>query len=137
MTIEDFKKLSMIYGAEISHWPKDQRDKLNALSTKQFAEMRQILDEEAKLDALLASHTTEPANRALFERIVASAPQPQLSFWQVFSAWINVRVAGIGLATAMAGALCVSVWTSNLLPDNTDNIANTADNIDYGQDWLG
>ncbi|MFM9835068.1 MAG: hypothetical protein ACKVOA_03085 [Methylophilaceae bacterium] len=134
MTIEDFKKLSEIYGAEISHWPKEHRDKLNKLSTTNFAEMRQILDEEAKTDALLASYSIAPASRDLFESIVASAPQAQENTWQQLSAWFNLKIAGVGLATAMAGALCVSVWTTNLTADNS---TSTADNIDYGQDWIG
>lgn len=134
MTLEEFKYLSEIYGSEVSHWPKIHRDKLNALSTKEFAAMRQILDEEAKLDKLLAGHSITPASRTLFEHIVASAPQPQVNVWQQLSAWFNLRVASVGLATAVAGALCISVWTSNLLPDNT---MTSADNIDYGQDWLG
>ena len=137
MTLEEFKKLSEIYGAEIRLWPKPYREKLSELSVKQFKEMRQILDEEAKLDVLLVGYTIDPPSRALFERIVASAPQLQPSIWQQLSAWFNFRVASVGLATAMAGALCVSIWTSHLLPDNTDGIANSADNIDYGQDWIG
>jgi hypothetical protein len=134
MTIEEFKYLSEIYGAEISHWPKVHRDKLNALSRTNFAEMRQILDEEAILDTLLTSHKIEPADRALFDRIVATAPRDVQNKWAQLSAWFNFKVVGVGFASAMAGALCVSILTTNLTADNT---TNTADNVDYGQDWLG
>jgi hypothetical protein len=134
MTIEEFKYLSEAYGSEIRHWPKVHRDKLNALSTSEFTQMRQILNEEAKLDTLLASHQIMPADRDLFDRIIASAPTLKQNKWSQLSAWFNFKVGGIGLATAIAGALCVSIWTSNL---TADNATSTADNVDYGQDWLG
>lgn len=96
------------------------------------------LEDEIALDALLASQVLAPPSRALFEHIVASAPQPQQNAWQQLSAWFNFRVAGIGLATAVAGALCVSVWATNL---TVDDATSTADNLDYGQDygqdWIG
>jgi hypothetical protein len=134
MTIEDFKYLSEVYGAEISHWPIEHRNKLNVLSTSEFTHMHQILNEEAKLDMLLSSHQIMPAGRDLFDRIIASAPILKHSKWSELSAWFNFKVAGIGLAAAMAGALCVSIWTINLTVDST---TSTADNVDYGQDWLG
>ncbi len=96
---------------------------------------KMTLDEEAQLDALLASHAIEPPSRALFESIIASAPQPSIG--RQLLAWLNFRVASIGLATAMAGALCVSIWTTLLLPDNADELANSAESVDFGQDWIG
>lgn len=99
---------------------------------------KMTVEDEIALDALLANQTIAPPSRALFERIVASAPQPNQSMWQQLSAWFNFRVAGIGLATAMAGALCVTVWSTNL---TIDDATSTADNVgyeqDYGQDWIG
>jgi hypothetical protein len=134
MTIEEFKYLSEAYGADFSHWPKVHRDKLNALSSSDFNQMRHILTEEKKLDTLLANHQIMPADRDLFDRIIASAPILKQSKWSELSVWFKFKVAGIGLATAMAGALCVSIWTSNL---TADSATSTADNVDYGQDWLG
>ena len=95
---------------------------------------KMTLEDKLALDALLASQIVEPPSRALFECIAASAPQPQQNVWQQLSIWFNFRVAGIGLATAMAGALCVSVWATNL---STNDATSTADNLDYGQDWIG
>lgn len=98
---------------------------------------KMTLDEETQLDALLACHAVEPPSRTLFENIIASAPQPQRSIWQQLSGWLSFRVAGIGLATAIAGALCVSIWTTRLLSDNADELANSAESVDFGQDWIG
>ena len=137
MTIQKFKQLSEIYGAKISDWPPVYRDEIKSLSDQQFAEMRLILNKEAELDGLLAESIIEPPSPALLERIIASAPQPKVTIWQILSAWLNGRVITIGLSTAMVGAFCMSILTTNLLSNNLENMTNNEYRVDDGQDWIG
>jgi hypothetical protein len=138
MTLNEFRNISQIYGAEVTRWPSCYREKINTLSETQFAEMRKILNEEASLDELLATYQIEPPSRQFFEQIIAGAPKAELNLWRFMADWLSFRVIGIGLTTALTGAICVSIWTTQLTSNlSSDGTTNTAENIDYGQDWLG
>lgn len=146
MTLTQFKSLAQAYGSNFRYWPNEyQRDAASLLNTH-FAKLREILDAEASLDALLVSHNIAPATTALFASIISSAPQPKLSFWQKVSAWFrsvnwsspifSLHMAGVALASTLAGAFCVSVFLSGMLPDSPDIASANAEYVDFGNDWI-
>jgi hypothetical protein len=142
MTLEQFKLLAQAYGADLSQWPKEYQSEASSLSNMFINEVRDILNKEANLDKLLTSHTIAPASRALFDSIVASAPQPKIEFWQPLSNWMNYcqghiwQVVGATLASAMAGALCVSLLISSVSPINGESNNLMVEHEDSGNDWI-
>jgi len=136
MTLEEFKSLSEIYGADLSRWPEAYRQEAAELSAES-SQLLHILNEAAMLDALLASHELAQADPILFERIFASA-QKQSSLWQQLSSLLDIRYAGLGLASAMAGAFCFSMWLGSMhIPsDNTESVGSIAEYVDFGNDWI-
>jgi len=136
MTLEEFKALSEIYGADLSRWPEAYRQEAAELSAGP-SQLRRILDEAAMLDALLASHELSQADHILFERIVASA-QKQASLWQQLTSLMDIRFAGLGFASAIAGAFCFSMWLGSMhMPsDNAESVGSLAEYVDFGNDWI-
>jgi len=136
MTLEEFKVLSEIYGADLSRWPEAYRQEAAELSAGP-SQLRRILDEAAMLDALLVTYEVAGADHGLFERIVASA-QKKPSLWQQLSSLLDIRFAGLGFASAMAGAFCFSMWLGSMhMPsDNAENAGSIAEYVDFGNDWI-
>lgn len=145
MTTEDFSQLAKIYGADIKRWPEEHRSMIGDLAATQFTTMRQILDEESALDALLNQDSIAPSNQALIDSIIQGAPQASLVknqtyFWQD-SRWISnlfktIGFTGIGLAGALTGVMFVSMMSSHLLGnDSSNNELTVAEMVDFGQDW--
>jgi hypothetical protein len=142
MTTEDFSQLTKIYGADIKRWPEEHHPLIADLVATQFTALRQILDEELTLDALLNQDDVAPASQALLESIMESSPQAKLAkdptnFWQN-SDWLNnifkaLGFTGIGLAGALTGMLAVSVTSSHLIIKN--NELNVSEMVDFGQEW--
>ncbi|HSH72434.1 MAG TPA: hypothetical protein VK974_05185 [Methylophilaceae bacterium] len=136
MTLEEFKSLCEIYGADLSRWPEAYHQQAAELSTES-SQLRHILNEAAMLDALLASHEVAGADHILFERIVASAQKPT-SLWQQLTSLMDIRFAGLGLASAMAGAFCFSMWLGSMhMPsDNAESVGSITEYVDFGNDWI-
>lgn len=135
MTLERFKKLTEIYGANLQSWPKQHRNEINQLSETNFAQLREILDKEAKLDALLDSHRIMPPDRAFFDQLVASAPQATRKHERSWYWLTGASIAGIGLASALAGAFCISLCISALMTQPSEVAGTTSELIDFEHEW--
>lgn len=142
MNPEAFKKLCATYGADTQRWPEADRANIGELSNRHFAEMRQALDAETELDALLDAHKLEAPSAELASMILASAPQKAQTKEQAWSWWwpslglAGVGLAGVGLAGAVAGIMLVSLLTSPILFSGAaDKGLSTSEIIDFGQDW--
>lgn len=145
MTTEDFSQLAKIYGADIKRWPEEHRPMIGDLAATQFTTMRQILDEELALDALLNLDCIAPASPSLVDSIIQGAPwatpaKNQTYFWQdnrkLSKLFKTVGFTGIGLAGAVTGVMSVSMMSSHLiLNENSNNELTVAEMVDFGQDW--
>jgi hypothetical protein len=123
MTPERFHTLVAAYGADPRRWPSHERDDALAWARAHRAQAETALDEALELDAWLARDTVAPPTRALFERIVATAPAnadsrakaPQRRrLW-----WSGAAFAGVGLAGALAGALAMSMVLLGSAPSSS------------------
>lgn len=147
MNIEQFIKLTDAYGATIKHWPEIHQKQANELIALNLPEVNEALEKARLLDEMFSSHTVAPAERMLFDSIVASAPKANTSrvkqnLWQQWNikSWLGVSgFIGTGLAGAVAGAFFVSIWTSGLLPQGIDGVSESsgamAQYVDVGQEW--
>ncbi len=147
MNIEQFIKLTDAYGATIKHWPEIHQKQANELIALNLPEVNEALEKARLLDEMFSSHTLAPAERTLFDSIVASAPKADISrvkhnFWQQWNIknWLGLSsFIGTGLAGAVAGAFFVSIWTSGLLPESIDGVSESsgamAQYVDVGQEW--
>ena len=147
MNIEQFIKLTDAYGAIIKHWPEIYQHQAQELIALNLPEVNEALEKARLLDEMFSSHTLAPAERTLFDSIVASAPKAHISrvkhnFWQQWNIknWLGLSsFIGTGLAGAVAGAFFVSIWTSGLLPESIDGVSESsgamAQYVDVGQEW--
>ena len=147
MNIEQFIKLTDAYGATIKHWPEIHQKQANELIALNLPEVNEALEKARLLDEMFSSHTVAPAERMLFDSIVASAPKANTSrvkqnLWQQWNikSWIGVSgFIGTVLAGAVAGAFFVSIWTSGLLSQGIDGVSESsgamAQYVDVGQEW--
>jgi hypothetical protein len=145
MTTEDFSQLAKIYGADIKRWPEEYRSMIGDLAATQFTTMRQILDEELALDALLSQDSIVPASSSLMDNIIQGAPRATATKNRTYSwqdnRWLSnlfktVGFTGIGLAGAVTGVIFVSIMSSHLMGiENTNNELTVAEMVDFGQDW--
>lgn len=147
MNTEQFIKLTDAYGATIKHWPEIYQQQAQEVIALNLPEVNEALRKARLLDEMFSSHTVAPAERTLFDSIVTSAPKADISrvkqkFWQQWNIknWLGVSgFIGTSLAGAVAGAFCVSLWTSGLLPENIDGVSESsgamAQYVDVGQEW--
>ncbi len=153
MTSQDFNRLAEIYGADIKRWPEEYRHMIGGLAESNFSGMRQILDTEMALDAVLNTHWVDAPKQALIDNILASAPKPRQNILQ---RWANdlsgkwdliistpglaltyIGFTGVGLAGAVAGAFFVSILSTqtSLNDTNDDSQLNAAELMNFSQDW--
>jgi len=135
MTPERFRILTAAYGADLSRWPEAERSEATQLATQSSPEIAVAMKDAAMLDDQLASHLIAAADQTLFANILASAPQKHVSFWQEWS-WPSIGLLGAGFAGAVAGAFCVSIWMSGMLPESSESVGGTAMYVDFGNDWI-
>jgi len=138
MNTEEFIKLMEIYGADIMRWPDAYQKQATQVIALNLPEVNLALEQASSLDEIFSSHSIEPANRALFESIISSAPKSKTSFWQQMNikTWLGLSgLIGTGLAGAVAGAFFVSIWSSGMLPENIDGAGSMAQYVDVGQEW--
>lgn len=103
MNIERFKALLEAYGANPGRWPEVERVAA-LLFVEQSAEARNLLAEAAAFDRVLDAAETQPATRALEERILAAFPEREAA--------LRTGVAPVifgGLRWLQAGALAFSL----------------------------
>jgi hypothetical protein len=128
MNTEQFITLTEAYGADINHWPTAYQKPAAEVIALNLPEIKHALEQAAILDAIFDSsapfaNPSLNADRALFDRIVATAPRQKISIWHAWITWSWVRwygLAGAGLAGAVAGAFFVSIWMSGMLPESTE-----------------
>ena len=147
MNIDQFIKLTDAYGAAVEHWPKAHQKQAYELIALNLPEVNEILEQASLLDEMFSRHTIAPAERTLFDSIVASAPKAETaavkqSYWQQWSIknWLGISgIIGTGLAGAIAGAFFVSIWTSGMLTESINGVSEAsgtmAQYVDVGQEW--
>jgi hypothetical protein len=124
MKPERFRTIVAAYGADPRHWPPHERADAQDWARRHRADADATLAEAAELDAWLAQDALAPPERALVERIVASAPgraRPASTRRRVW--WSGAALAGIGLAGALAGALAMSIVVVGSAPSATHESA--------------
>ncbi|AOB32702.1 hypothetical protein AKI39_21090 [Bordetella sp. H567] len=110
MTPERFRTIVEAYGAESRRWPEAERASALSWASAHPTEADAIVAEAAPLDAWLDSRAVAPPARAVFDRIVASAPVRH-SFWRRWRLWWSSAVfAGVGVAGGFVGAFAVSLF---------------------------
>jgi hypothetical protein len=119
MNIQRFKVLIEAYGANPARWPEGERVAA-LLFAEQSAEARAVLQEAADFDRLLDTAETQPATRALEDRILAAfteRPVEQRTPWFA-RRWIPAAavacslVLGLAVGAALPGLAGVSDTTT-------------------------
>jgi hypothetical protein len=110
MNIERFRTLVEAYGANPARWPEAERVAA-LLFAEQSAEARAALQEATAFDRLLDEAETQPATRALEDRILASFPERKRG---AFAALVE-RVRWIP-AAAVACSLVLGLAVGAALP---------------------
>ena len=110
MTPERFHTIVEAYGADPRRWPEQERTAAQAWAAAHRAEADAALTESASVDAWLACDEIAPPDRALEQRIVASAPMRCAPWLRHRMWWSGAALAGIGLTGGLAGALAVSFF---------------------------
>lgn len=110
MTPERFHQIVEAYGADPRRWPQQERAVAEAWAAAHRIEADAALAAAAGLDAWLATDKVDPADAALQQRIIGSAPvrrpgAPRRKLW-----WSGAVVAGVGVLGGVAGALAVSFF---------------------------
>lgn len=109
MKIERFKTLIETYGANPARWPEAERVAA-LLFAEQSAEARDALQEAAAFDRLLDTGETEPATRALEDRILATFPERTV---RGRAPWLTLRWIPAG---AVACSLALGLAVGAALP---------------------
>lgn len=144
MNAEQFITLTEAYGADITCWPAAYRQEASEIIALNLPAVNHALKYAGDLDSVLGHKlkiSDIQTNSRLFERIVANAPQPQISLTQHWPwRWLELfSLAGAGFAGIVAGIFCVSIWLSGTMPASTDgagSLANSMTEYIYdGQDW--
>lgn len=115
MNIERFRTLVEAYGADPARWPDAERVAAQRFA-EQSAEARDALHEAAAFDRLLDTADTQPATRALEDRILATFPERTVS---ERAPWFTLRwipaaavacslVLGLAVGAALPGLAGVS-----------------------------
>jgi hypothetical protein len=101
LTPERFAALADAYGGQILRWPEAVRDEARRLAAADPA-FRRILARADTLDARLDAWRLAAPSPQLHERVRASWRRP-------LSRRVRIWWAGLGLATALAGAAAGSI----------------------------
>ncbi|GJH04736.1 hypothetical protein [Paraburkholderia terrae] len=118
MTPERFRTIVDAYGADARHWPDAERAAASAWAAQHRSEADALLAQAALLDAWLASDAVAAPERALTERVIASAPRSRRPHWLSLARpgaragwwWSGAAFAGVGLIGGLAGAFAVSFF---------------------------
>ena len=128
MNAEQFITLTEAYGADINRWPVAYQKPATEVIAHNLPAIKHALEQAAILDAMfdssaLLANPNLKTERALLDRIVASAPRQKISIWHAWITWPWIRwygLAGAGLAGTVAGAFFVSIWMSGMLPESAE-----------------
>ena len=110
MSIEQFRQRAGIWGAEPSRWPAADRELYGAFAAT--AQGREILNEQARLDAFLDALEPRPADPLRAARIVRAAGRAPLARRQV--AWMSGAWAAAAVLGFMLGYMEPSAETDPL-----------------------
>lgn len=110
MTPERFQAIVDAYGADARRWPEGERAAAQDWAARHPVAADAMLETSLPLDAWLDSAVQATPPRALFERIVASAPARR-SLWRRGAVWWSGAVfAGAGVAGGVVGAFAMSMY---------------------------
>ncbi|RFU48487.1 hypothetical protein [Paraburkholderia sp. DHOC27] len=138
MTPERFQTIVAAYGADPRRWPRDERAAAEAWARLHPAEASAALAESADLDLWLTAHTVAPPDRALAERVVATAPVRRPVRQRARLWWQGAAFAGIGLAGGLAGAFAVSFFVLTGTPPAAHDASYVTSSFDGSTaDWSG
>ncbi|WP_426020139.1 hypothetical protein [Brevundimonas sp. DWR2-3-1b1] len=108
MKAERLHELADAYGADLRRWPASERAFAESLLAADPS-LKAVLDEAARLDALLNAAPTPVPSTALTARILSAAPQRKArgrlgrAVWYLGAGWAAAAcagvVAGVGLTT--------------------------------------
>jgi hypothetical protein len=120
MNLERFKILTEAYGADPARWPEPERVAA-LLFAEQSAEARQLLQDARTFDRLLDEAETQPATRALEDRILGAFPErkPRVAFANASRIrWIPAAAVVCSLVLGLlVGAALPSVAVSDVALD--------------------
>ncbi len=107
LTPSRFAELADAYGGTIARWPEAVRGEATVLARRPA--LRALLEEAGRLDTRLDLWQVPLAAPALRERILAARRIP-------LSHRARLWLSGLGIATALAGAVAGSVAVAAALP---------------------
>jgi len=115
MTRDDFQRLAQAHGGDTSRWPPEAQDDAALLMATDPTFVRQTLEAEGRLDAVLDRLPRPRADADLIAAIVASAPaaRPRRSWL----GWMAPTGLGAGLAAACAAGLLVGASLAGQMGD--------------------
>jgi hypothetical protein len=128
MTPDRFEKLSLAFGGEIERWPANEREAARHLLAAQPALTEPLIDEARRLDRTLNDAPSTRPSHALVSRIVQAGLRPRAP-WAV-SRWL----AGLGLATGLAGAAAAGVAAGLLVGPVALSASHVAPAADPGEE---
>lgn len=117
LTPERFAELADTYGGDIGRWPDAVRDQ--GVSMASLPAMSALLDQARQLDARLDLWLAPSPSPALRNRITASRPV-------LISRRLRIWLSGLGVATALAGAIAGSAGATILAPRSDHAVSDDA-----------
>ena len=109
LTPARFAELAEIYGSVVTRWPEAVREEATAMAREPA--MQAILTEADWLDAKLDTWRVAVPSAALRDRIIASR---RVTLVRRARLWWS----GVGIATALAGAIAGSVGVAVAMPSD-------------------
>ena len=103
MSPDRFEKLASAFGGDVARWPVAEQEAARRLSAARPALTEPLIAQARRLDRTLDSAPSAQPSGELRNRIVQSAPRPQVK--REASRWL----AGLGLAAGLAGAGALGV----------------------------
>lgn len=114
MNVTDFKQLISVYGSDPRRWPAEQREPGLAFMQHNEAHAAHLLQDEQKLDAMLALCDAQEPSDLLKGRILKNLPSQQ----QDYTARHSLASPGWSSVAAMVlVAFGLGFGGANLMPD--------------------
>lgn len=116
-----FQALADAYGGDVARWPQAERAAAEAFMDAKPARARSILSQAQALDQRLAEMGPAQPDSALFEAVIAAAPDPMHP-----PAAASAPVAGLAAALALmvgAGAGWIAAPAGDVYPESAFSTA--------------
>jgi hypothetical protein len=133
---ERFQELAATYGAGLQRWPAEERQAAIDFARAYPAEARAVLARASALDRMLDRYAVVAPEVDLREGIIALAPTGAVPrsarLW-----WQGAGLAGLGVVSALAGALVINVLLPLGAPAPDDDGVYVITAFDDVSDELG